>query len=409
MDKNIASAKNLLFITWDGEQTNYLESLFFPILEGLQQKSSLKCHVLQFSWAAKEKVEQLAALANSYGISYRHIRINRRIHPLLGTVFSVYKGKKAIKDYIKSHQIDIVMPRSTMPALMLNRVIAQWPGEKFKVIFDADGLPLEERLDFTDLKASDLQYKVLKSAETHMLLHADKVLTRSHKAVNHHLGRMGESHRGKFQVVSNGRRAEQFCYSQEHRNRIREELGLGNADKLWVYTGSLGPQYVVKEMLEIFGRYQEQFPGSRFLVLSGNTDYLLEHLPVQLKDKVIPKAVPFETIPHYLSAADLAFALRQPTWSMRGVAPIKLGEYLLMGLPVIASKGIGDTESMLLGQPFVYLYEHNDQQRREKALAWANELSGIDPDGIRNFGLQHFSLEKSLEEYLKALEGLGII
>ena len=68
--------------------------------------------------------------------------------------------------------------------------------------------------------------------------------------------------------------------------------------------------------------------------------------------------VNFNEIPMYLSAADIAFSLRIPRYSMRGVFPIKLAEYLLMGLPVITSKGIGDTEDLLKDAPGVFIFNH---------------------------------------------------
>lgn len=373
-----------------------------PILEELQAKARLKCHVLQFSWAKEEKVNQLSLLSESMGIRYNHFPVSKAIHPLMGTAFTVYRGKQFIRRYLKRHKIDIVMPRSTMPALMVNGLMSKWKNKKYKVVFDADGLPLEERLDFTELKVSDYQYKFLKAAETKMLLNADIILARTQKAINHHLGRIGESHRSKFHVVRNGRRAEQFRFSNEDRIRVREELGLSENDMLWVYAGTLGPQYVLKEMLEMFDKHLHLSQSSKFLVLSANGNYLQQHLPAHLRDKVVHKTPSFASIPSYLSAADIAFALRQPAWSMRGVSPIKLGEYLLMGLPVIASKGVGDTENILLGKPFVNLYEHNDPQRREKAVSWANGLAKIERTAIREFALQHFTLEKCVEDYLTA-------
>jgi glycosyltransferase involved in cell wall biosynthesis len=52
-------------------------------------------------------------------------------------------------------------------------------------------------------------------------------------------------------------------------------------------------------------------------------------------------------VPRHLAAGDLGLALRQPTFSMQAVAPIKLGEYLLCGVPVLATRGIGDSEALV--------------------------------------------------------------
>ena len=52
--------------------------------------------------------------------------------------------------------------------------------------------------------------------------------------------------------------------------------------------------------------------------------------------------MPPQIVPQYLGCADLGLALRQPNFSAHSVAPIKLGEYLMCGLPVVATAGIGD-------------------------------------------------------------------
>lgn len=366
----------------------------------------LSCSILQFSWAKPDKVKHLKNLAKGLGMDYWHHTIHRNPHPLMGTWWTVQEGRKMIRKIIKEEGINILMPRSTMPALMVNKLGWFLKRKEVKVVFDADGLPLEERLDFTSLKASDFQYKYLKRQETKMLKKADKILCRTQKSIDYHIPKVGESRRKDFHLVSNGRDKELFSFSEESRKSIRMDLGIKEEDKLWIYTGSLGPQYALKDMMGIFALYLEKYPASRFLVLSSNGTYLKQHLPKNLKGKVIHRSVSFKEIPAYLSAADIAFSLRLPAWSMRGVAPIKLGEYLLMGLPVVASNGVGDTELLFQGLPFVYLYYHADKARQEKVVEWFDQLPSVNPQEIRGFALEHFSLEKSIESYNKALSGI---
>ncbi|UCS92001.1 hypothetical protein KZP23_14875 [Echinicola marina] len=395
--------KKLLFITWDSDSTNYLESLFLPILQGLQESGIVSCAILQFSWAAPDKIKQLKSLSEAQDIAYWHYPISRKPHPLLGSLWTVYKGRKIIKKLIKQEGFQLLMPRSTMPAMMVNRLWRVLKRKEVKVLFDADGLPLEERLDFTALKSNDFQYKYLKRQETQMLQKANKVLCRTQKAIDFHIPKVGESRRRDFHWVSNGRDADRFTFSTQDRERVRQALGIRETEKLWVYTGSLGPQYALKEMLGIFELYQTKQPNSRFLILVNHKEHLGHAIPKGLKDKLIFRSLPFQEIPAHLSAADIAFSLRLPAWSMRGVAPIKLGEYLLMGLPVIASTGIGDTEILLQGLPFVHLYYHREKDRKERAVEWVKDLSTVDRQEIRDFALAHFSLNKSIAEYSKVI------
>jgi hypothetical protein len=116
--------------------------------------------------------------------------------------------------------------------------------------------------------------------------------------------------------------------------------------------------------------------------------------------------VPFEEIPSYLSVADIAFAIREPKFSMQGVAPIKLGEYLLMGIPTIASAGIGDTEQILKNIPNCYLYDHENNNRLHDTVASIEGLLISDKNEIRKAALNYFTIEKSVESYLIAFEKL---
>lgn len=293
----------------------------------------------------------------------------------------------------------MVMPRSTFPAMIVNQI----KNKTFKLIFDADGLPIEERIDFAGLKRESFQYKLMKSAETKMLKSADAVITRSQKAIDIHIAHIGESYRSKFSVVFNGRDGNVFAYRPHLREEVRQELGLKD-ELLFVYAGSLGPQYCLTEMLEIFKAYSET-REAKFLILTGNTEFAEQNIPTELKAYVILKSVPSEKVSFYLNGGDVAFGLRKPTFSMQGVAPIKLGEYLLCGLPVIASKDIGDSEKILENFEECYLYDHSVSLllQIEHIKNFVEKAIFADRNKIAQKAQDYFSLEAAAESYIKAI------
>ena len=392
---------SILFITWDGPQTNYLENLFFPIFSGL---TDWNFHVIQFSWAGKEKQEHLKTLASRLGIHYSHVDVIRKTHPHLGTVATILRGISKLKSYIKQHRIDVLMPRSTFPAMMAGALKKNMPN--LKIVFDADGLPLEERVDFSGLDPKGFQFRVLKKQERQMLLLADRVLVRSDHAIRFHLLHIGEGYLPKFFRVTNGRDEDFFSVNGASRMAFRQRLGLLDHQLLLVYTGSLGPQYGWEEMAGIFEELLMCRADSRLLVLTGNPTYLQNKIPATIADKVIVMEGPFNEIPDWLNAADVGLAIRTPLASMSGVAPIKLGEYLLMGLPTIASKGIGDSEELLGGLPYIYHFDHGKAGEIASAAAWVREQKDLDKQSIRQFALRHFTLGKSIKDYRQALDGL---
>lgn len=393
----IPKKPSILFITWDGPQTNYLENLFFPIFEGLED---WQFHVLQFSWAGEAKQEQLKTLAKKMGIRYTHMSVIRKPHPVLGTLITLTKGIRFLTTYVRTHHIEVLMPRSTFPAMMAKASKHNYP--ELQIVFDADGLPLEERVDFNGLNPKGRQYRFLKKQERRMLRLADRILARSQHAIHLHLQAIGEQHSTKFYKVTNGRDEDFFSLDPALRKTFREKLGLADDELLMVYTGSLGPQYGWEIMVAIFQKILASRPGSKLLILTGDENQLQDQLPPNIT--VISGQ--YKEVPAWLNAGDLALAIRQPLPSMKGVAPIKLGEYLLMGLPTIASKGIGDSEALLEDFPYVYLFDHDHKDETKKAAAWALGQTAIDKKAIRRFGLQHFGLKRALRDYGNALDGL---
>lgn len=392
----------ILFITWDGPQTSYMEGLFMPIFNEISKTENIEFHVLQFTWANEEKIKQIKETAASLGIHYTVAAVYRKPLAVLGSLLTIFKGIFTIRNYIKKHGIDIVMPRSTMPAVMVNRLRLK----NVRVLFDADGLPLEERVDFSGLSKESKQYRWLKKEETKLLINADSVITRSQKAIGIHLKAIGEKYQSKFSVVFNGRNSEFFQPNVANKLAMKEQLGYSPNDKVFVYCGSLGPQYGWEEMIAIFEEYCKKNSHSRFLILTGNKEFAEDRIPVVLRKNVKVLSVAFIDVPKYLNVADVAFAIRKPMFSMMGVAPIKLGEYLLMGLPTIASAGIGDTEIILNELDDCFIFDHSDNLRFEKVSNYLNHLEFAQNSKIREVGMRYFSLERSAKSYIESIRKL---
>ncbi len=391
----------ILFISWDGPQTNYMEGLFFPIFSEIQRHSNYIFHVLQFTFADEYKLATIREAAENLNIIYKSEKIHRKPVATIGSIITVLAGSKKISHYVKNHKIDIVMPRTTFPAMMMNKLGVY----NYKVIFDADGFPTDERVDFAGLSATSMIYRFLKTQEQKIVRNADRVMVRSQKSIDVHIKEVGAEYLDKFHIVSNGRDPDHFKPNSEQREIIRKQLGIKTDAILWVYCGSLGPQYCWTEMISIFSKFHSTHEDSKFLILTGNEELAKNNLPEDLINSFIIMKVPFEKVPNYLNAGDIAFSLRKPTFSTQGVAPIKLGEYLLTGISTVASKGIGDTEVLVSNIPGVFLYDHDDEHSMDKVVEFAESLS-IHTETLRTVGLKHFSQKNSALSYIKALENL---
>jgi len=400
---------NLLFVTWDGPQVSYLEGLFLPLFQRLQARG-ICFHVIQFTWGSKENIERSRYFCEAAEVGYRTVPVIRRpvvVGALLTATMGIHYVRKAVRDW----NIDAVMPRSTMPALVC---MLAHSGGAIPLVFDADGLPNDERVDFSGLSPIGPVYRVLRDIEAQMVRRADIVLTRSRKAVEILIARAGAgTHREKFHVVGNGRDADFFIpMSAERRIEQRRQLGLDPNSPLIVYAGSLGPQYCLLEMLRFLRAVRTRSPETRLLILTQSVEYangMLLEFP-DLVDAISVYPITFDAVPHYLACADLGLALRRPSFSMQAVAPIKLGEYLLCGLPLVATRDVGDTSGISTDVGF--LMDRMDDAAILMAAEWFTDCVLKNREAFttncREAGLKHFSMDFSEQSYLDAFSSLEI-
>lgn len=401
---------NVLFVTWDGPQVSYLEGLFLPIFKKLQGRG-IHFHVLQFTWGARERIALAQDACERAGMSYRAVRITRW-PKAAGALLTAVAGSRLVRETARRHSIDVVMPRSTLPGLsaMLAARGGAWP-----IVFDADGLPLDERVDFAGQSPSSLAYRLLRDIEAQVVRRAAVVLTRSAKASDILVARAGAgTDLDKFFVVGNGRDADSFHpQTADIRSEMRGRLGIAPEAPLLVYAGSMGPQYCPAEMLHLFGLVRMHRPDARLLVLSPAADCLLAAMAASAVDpeSVLVHAVEADQVPRYLACADLGIALRKRSFSMQAVAPIKLGEYLLCGVPVAATAGIGDTDS--IGAEAGILFDRMDDAELRAGAGWFVDTvlprRGHFRAVCSELGRARFSLGACVDTYEAALRSVPAI
>jgi hypothetical protein len=397
----------VLFVTWDGPQVTYLESLFLPIFVRLA-RDGITFQVLQFTWGDAERIARARQACEEAGFGYQAVSVWRRPRAA-GAMLTALAGARHVKKAVQANHIDVVMSRSTLPALA---TIMALRDSQCRMVFDADGLPLDERVDFAGQPPSGLAHRLLRDVEAQAVRRADVVLTRSSKAIEILQARAGAgTSADKFHVVTNGRDAERFKPADAAGSaKVRQNLGLTIDSPLIVYAGSMGPQYCMVEMLRLFALLRNRRPDAHLLVLTGSPESLQPALDTYSPPNgcITVLTVPAQVVPEYLGCSDLGLALRQPSFSMQAVAPIKLGEYLLCGLPVVATAGIGDTEAISADAGM--LLHRMDDAELKVAADWF--IDAVLPQrenyrkSSRAVGLSRFSLEASAVSYQNALAHL---
>lgn len=153
---------------------------------------------------------------------------------------------------------------------------------------------------------------------------------------------------------------------------------------------------------------QRRRPDARLLVLSGSPDRARAALAAshpEIAAQATVMAVPPAAVPRYLAAADLGIAYRKTSFSTQAVAPIKLAEYLLCGLPVVGTAAIGDTRPASDAGVFL-----DESAGPEAAADWLIQDILVDREAFRDraraTGVGSFSISRSAASYFQALQSL---
>ncbi|MGE0375462.1 MAG: glycosyltransferase [Planctomycetaceae bacterium] len=141
-----------------------------------------------------------------------------------------------------------------------------------------------------------------------------------------------------------------FLQAGERRPLMRDRLDLGS-DATIVYCGSLHRWQRPAEIVRVFRLIATVRPKVRFLTLTTNPDKMRELArSAGIVDAARHLKVPYQKVPDYLAAADLGIigrGLFEQPMLINGISsPIKFGEYLAAGCPVILAEGIGDFSEM---------------------------------------------------------------
>jgi glycosyltransferase involved in cell wall biosynthesis len=398
---------NVLFVTWDGPQVSYLEGLFAPVFERLG-RSGYAFRVVQFTWAGDARRTAIRRACEARKIPYTAIPVLRR-GGVCGVVLTVIRGALAIRRDVRDYPTDLLMPRSTFPGLM-----ALWARPAaVPMAFDADGLPIDERVEFGALKPGGVVHRVLRAVESAVLRTADVVLVRTAFGRDEVCRRAGRPPGdARFQIVVNGRDETEFRpQGAASDGEVRAALDVTDAP-LVVYPGSLGPQYCLREMATLVQAIARRRPDVTFLILTGEPERGRELAGLCNGVRVVVRSVPAGDVAKYLSAADLGLSFRAPSLSMRATAPVKIGEYLLSGVPVVGTllpEGLeAPGPAGVLQTGVLHTIDTSRAEAWEAAAGWF--VSDLLPardlyrHAARALGLAHFSLARAEESYRDALD-----
>jgi glycosyltransferase involved in cell wall biosynthesis len=196
--------------------------------------------------------------------------------------------------------------------------------------------------------------------------------------------------------------------TKESKAYARKLLGIADDAFVLSYLGSLGAWYMLAEMLQFFSILKSKYSGAKFLIIT-NTEHsiilkcLNEH-NISIDD-VILLTVPFVEVPKYMYASDVSISFIKPVYSKMSSSPVKIGEILSMGIPIIANN-IGDASLILNDNNVGSILNDFEKVTMMNVALKLKDISHYEPKNIRAVALKNFSLDDGILKYYEVYKQL---
>jgi glycosyltransferase involved in cell wall biosynthesis len=397
----------ILFLSYNGLLEPILPSQAIPYMTDLAAKGFAFTLV---TYEKKKDLERAGPVAlkrlkdglRSKGIDWQYLRYHK-YPPVISTLFDLAVGAMRVLDIARNKDIAVVHVRGITPgmiALALSGLL------RSRVLFDMRGLLSEEYVGGGLWKECGLAFKLVKTAEKRLLQRADAVavLTNKHLELNKSLSYLN-SRAIPMEVIPCCVDMKRFGRDSRD-NSLRSELGLGDKFVL-MYPGKIGTFYMMREMVEFFAAVADIIPDSVFLILTNDdtagVSEMAGNIGIGGSRLKIVRGIQFEQMPRYISVADAGVFFINP-YKKIGSSPIKMGEFLASGIPVVINPGVGDTEELVLDNKVGVVIRQFD---RGCYIDAARELVEIKKGGqalisrCRAAAEKHLSLELAADKYAK--------
>lgn len=391
----------LLFVSWDGPGTSYLESLFLPILARAKAPDD-EITVIQFTWASIERSERNRRLAATLGLGYEAYEIAGN-NDVLRVGGALIGGLRRLISIVRSQRIDVVLARSIIPAALVLVLRSLLAHRRLRFIYDADGLAADERLEFGGWTKWGLRHRLVRAVEAAAVRSASVVLVRSQhaKLIIHERTHCDMQ---KLSLVVNGRNADDFASTAHERASARQTLGIADDAVVVMHQGSFGPQYMPDLIFQTFAALERILPHRAhcFVVSPSQNHEAIESLRrrYDIGRITVLEASPSE-MPKLLICADAGLTYRSRTLSQRAVAPIKVSEFLLAGVPVAYTAETGDLDDLLA--PGVSIRISGSGGDSVEVADWITDYVMPQREDIRHsceqLGHEQFSIEHGVRSY----------
>jgi len=380
------------------------QSQVLPYVFGLK-KRGYEFHVISFEkmdrYQTHHRVIQELFKENDVHWHPQDYQLSGGIKTTLKQIRRMHKVSKYLHEL---HQFDIVHCRSYVPALTGLKMKRQY-GTKF--LFDMRGFWADERIDgkiwSLDSPIYKRIYNFFKRKETQFLLESDYSNIGTQNGYDEiHTWKSIQGKSPKIKMIPCCANLDLFDPSKikvSDQEVLRSNLGIAPDDFVLGYVGSIGTWYMLSEMLDYFKCLKTSNPKAVFLFVSGEKPEFIKGEAE--KNGIDPKSIIVSStlhsgVPLHISIFDIAIFFIIPSYSKKAASPVKQGEIMAMGIPLICNSGVGDTDAIVIKyKAGTVINELNDETYRANFI----NKEMFDSEVIMAGAKAYFSLEEGLNQY----------
>lgn len=297
---------------------------------------------------------------------------------------------------------DIVHSRTFIGGLM---GLAITSVLRSKLIYHNEGFYPDEQVDAGVWKANSTSHRVAKNLERKLYYKADAIVAMSHrsKRVIEEIPAVRAKETPVIVVPS--------CVDLNHFQSKQPKLRAGQDTLRFVYSGSIGGRYNLDQAGRFVVAASNEIGNAYLRVLTRQDPTLVASMLGRAglnRDSWSTEAVPHSEMPSMLADQDAGLLFLTQGLSEHGCSPTKIGEYWAMGLPVVTTANVGDTDEIIQREQVGVIVRENSEEAFRNA---ARELKSLLEDEqlparCRRAAERYYALEPACDQQFKLYEEL---
>ena len=281
-----------------------------------------------------------------------------------------------LRTAVTKYRIAHLFCRGVIAANIALNIKRTHPG--LTVTYDCRGAVSAEMEEYG---VGGIEARYLRRLEQRAVCQADSIICVSEKLKDHLENDFGL--RQAIGVVPCCVDTKVFQFDRLARERIRTLLGIQKRSVL-VFSGSMAPWQCFPEATRTVMKIIRSNPRYFFLVLTNDVGPANEILRSEggRAENCTVRCAQHSEVSKFLSAADVGIVYRQASVTNQVACPVKVGEYLSTGLPVMISDGVGDYSEFIAQHGLGLLLPNLEDAVPQVLLARLEEFVVCDRDTL---------------------------